>query len=105
MRRSRSRLEANPHDWGDILIRPTSDLEGAIAGTSRDATCVPACDDPDAGGFVEPPGLPARLEAPFDGYSPISRDGTRWTFDAAGRLSTQEDLNGHVVSLQRFADG
>ena len=55
--------------------------------------------------YVEPPGFDARLSSVTTGYILEYRNGIRWKFDQQGRLKSQEDLNGNIVSLQYDSAG
>ena len=61
---------------------------------------------PDGGGFDRPAELPASLTDLGGGaYRVDFTDGTRWTFDTAGRLASMADASGQTVTITRNTNG
>jgi YD repeat-containing protein len=87
------------HSYADHIRRtPTGLLYVSEAGEW-------AYDSDGAGGYLEPAGFQGRITEDAAGFTFQHRDGRADYFDPDGKLTSQTDLNGNLVSLQYAADG
>lgn len=84
------------HPYGAAL---RLDPDGTVTFISEDGSAIPFRPD-GAGGYAGDPGVLSRL-APVTGggFTLTRRDGLRYAFDAAGRLTSETDRNGNTLAF------